>query len=75
MPVDVVGNRDSEWRTFKLRIPEEAYDHPIMRVGLTADESRLAWNEKFPGFGGLNLVNRLKPGAVSLALHGNKSNQ
>jgi uncharacterized membrane protein len=75
MPVDVVGNRDSEWRSFKLRIPEEAYDHPIMRVGLTADESRRAWNEKFPGFGGLNLVNRLKPGAVSLALHGSKSNQ
>ncbi len=75
MPVDVVGNRDSEWRGFRLKIPEEAYDHPIMRVGSTVDESRQAWNEKFPGFGGLNLVNRLKPGAVSLALHGSKSNQ
>ena len=75
MPVDVVGNRDSMWQGFGLKIPEEAYDHPIMRVGLTADETRRAWNEKFPGFGGLNLVNRLKPGAVSLALHDKKTNQ
>ncbi len=75
MPVDVVSNRDSVWQSFKLKIPEEAYDHPIMRVGLTANETRRAWTEKFPGFGGLNLVNRLKPGAVSLALHDRKTNQ
>ena len=37
MPVDVVGNRDSEWRS-SLRF-RRGYDHPIMRVGLTADES------------------------------------
>ena len=31
--------------------------------------------KKFPGFGGLGTGRPFKPGAVSLALHGSKSNQ
>lgn len=75
MPVDAYGARDFEWAHFNLEVPEKALEHPIMQVGDDAEETRKAWTERFPGLGGLNRANRPKPGAVSLALHGTRSNQ
>ena len=75
MPVDCYGARDYTYNRFQLQIPEQAFDHPIMQVGESPGETRLAWTERFPGFRGLNKANRPKPGALSLARHESMRNQ
>jgi uncharacterized membrane protein len=74
MPVDVYNNEDTKSDSFTLQVPTEMLDHPIMALGATREESALIWNERFPGFVGLNTVNRAKPGARVLAVNGDESN-
>lgn len=74
MPVDVYGNEGMEQRGFKLQVPEEMLDHPVMAMGATREETARIWKESFPGFSGLNTVNRAKPGARVLAFNAGKSN-
>ena len=75
MPVDCYGARDYTYSSFNIEIPEQAFDHPIMQVGDSPAETRSAWLDNFPGFGGLNLANRPKPGAITLALHESMANE
>jgi uncharacterized membrane protein len=75
MPVDVSGVRDSRFMNFNLKFPSLALEHPIMKIGKDAQETEYAWTQRFPGFYGLNLVNRPKPGAVPLAFHDSLSNE
>ena len=75
MPVDVYGNEGMKQQAFKLLVPEEMLDHPIMALGATREENARIWRERFPGFTGLNTVNRAKPGARVLASTADLSNQ
>jgi uncharacterized membrane protein len=75
MPVDAYGARDDNWESFQLEVPEKALDHPIMKVGDKPEETRQAWGPGFPGFRGLNLVNRPKPGAFVLARNADMKNR
>jgi len=74
MPVDVYGNEGIASR-INLGVPEEMLDHPIMALGATREETAQIWRERFPGFSGMNAVNRAKPGARVLAFNTNKSNE
>jgi uncharacterized membrane protein len=74
MPVDCYGNEGMKWSGFKLQIPEEMLDHPVMALGATREETGQIWRERFPGFTGLNTVNRAKPGAHVLAFNADQSN-
>ncbi|MCX6874387.1 MAG: glutamine amidotransferase [Verrucomicrobia bacterium] len=74
MPVDVYGNEGMKWSGFKLQVPEEMLDHPVMALGATREETARIWRERFPGFTGLNTVNRAKPGARVLAFNADQSN-
>ncbi len=74
MPVDVYGNEGMEQRGFKLQVPEEMLEHPVMALGATREETARIWKESFPGFSGLNTVNRAKPGARVLAFNADQSN-
>ena len=75
IPVDCSDARDSKFNQFKLEVSDRAMDHPIMQVGKTKEETVDAWRNLFPGFGGLNIANRAKPGAVVLARHEKTTNQ
>ena len=75
IPVDCAGARDAKWTTFGLDISKRAIEHPIMQVGKTKEESIEAWGKQFPGFKGLNIANRTKPGAITLARHETMENQ
>lgn len=74
MPVDVYGNEGMKWAGFKLQVPDEMLDHPVMALGATREETARIWQDIFPGFSGLNTVNRAKPGARVLAFNANQSN-
>ena len=74
MPVDVYGNEGVKWTPFKLKVPEEMLEHPVMALGSTREESARIWRDRFPGFTGLNTVNRAKPGARVLAFNADQSN-
>lgn len=75
MPVDVYGNEGIKWSSFKLQVPDEMFDHPVMQLGTTREETARIWQERFPGFSGLNTVNRAKPGARVLAFNASQSNK
>ena len=75
MPVDVYGNEGVKYGGFKLQVPEEMLDHPVMALGATREETAQIWRERFPGFNGLNTVNRAKPGARVLAFNADQSNE
>ncbi|MFK7852022.1 MAG: glutamine amidotransferase [Akkermansiaceae bacterium] len=75
MPVDVYGNEGWDSGFFGVKVPEDALDHPIMTMGTSKAETAKVWSEIFPGFYGLNTVNRPKPGAKVLAVNPKQSNQ
>lgn len=75
MPVDVYDNEETKWGSFGLKVPRESLTHPIMTMGPTVEDSAKVWNEVFPGFSGLNTVNRAKPGAKVLAFNAEVSNE
>ena len=75
MPVDVYGNEGYDSGFFGLKVPEDALDHPIMTMGTSKADTAKIWKSDFPGFYGLNTVNRAKPGAKVLAVNPTQSNQ
>lgn len=75
MPVDVYGNEGVKWSSFKLQVPDGMLEHPVMALGTTREETSQIWKESFPGFSGLNTVNRAKPGARVLAFNAGQSNK
>jgi uncharacterized membrane protein len=54
--------------TFKPRLTTEGRGHPITSLLLDAHENEARW-AKLPALEGLNLVQRLRPGAVPLLVH------
>lgn len=75
MPVDVYGNAGVKQGGFRLSVPEEMFTHPVMAVGKDKADTERIWRDVFPGFVGLNAVNRAKPGAHVLAFNADSSNQ
>ena len=67
MPIEVSNRSDPLWYPVQAEVTETGWKHPLMQVGATADETREAWTRGFPGFAGLNYVERAKPGAYVLA--------
>ena len=46
MPVDCYGNHDFNYRRFKLKVPEEMLDHPVMALGTAREETARIWRER-----------------------------
>jgi len=67
MPIEVANRSDPLWASVDVAVTDTGYQHPIMQVGTTLEETRDAWTRFFPGFQGLNYVQRAKPGAYVLA--------
>lgn len=66
IPVDMSGGgRGFYTRRFKVRIPDEAMDHPVWQLLEDPRQNRAAL-EKMPQFYGTNLIQRLKPAATVL---------
>lgn len=58
-----------------MQVPDEMLQHPVMALGATPEETAKIWRENFPGFVGLNVVNRGKPGARVLSFNASQSNE
>lgn len=67
MPIEVANRSDPIGEHVGIALSDTGWQHPIMQVGATAEETRTAWKRDFPGFQGLNYVQRAKPGAYVLA--------
>lgn len=65
-PVAMQQFADSTRMTFKMRVPPEILEHPVMAIGATREETLKIWIEKLPQFRGLNRVDHAKPGAIVL---------
>jgi hypothetical protein len=65
---------DSLARQISFHVPTAAYNHPIMALGTTREETELIW-AKFPVLYGCNLVDRAKPGATVLGVDATARNQ
>jgi uncharacterized membrane protein len=67
IPVAMQQFADSSRMRFKMRVPPEVYEHPVVALGATREETARIWTQKLPSLHGLNRVDRSKPGAVVLA--------
>jgi len=74
IPVAMERENDSLARQIDFHVPPAAYNHPIMALGATREESELIWS-KFPPLYGCNLVDRAKPGATVLGVDATSRNQ
>lgn len=74
IPVAMERENDSLARQISFHVPPSAYNHPIMSLGTTREESELIW-AKFPLLYGCNLVDRAKPGATVLGVDAMARNQ
>lgn len=74
IPVAMERENDSLAREISFHVPPAAYNHPIMSLGATREESELIWS-KFPALYGCNLVDRAKPGATVLGVDAVARNQ
>jgi uncharacterized membrane protein len=69
IPVAMALEQDVMDTTFRPRVPEAAWNHPLMQLGNTEAERRAIWTGKFPPLQGFNRVDRAKPGATVLLEH------
>jgi uncharacterized membrane protein len=74
IPVAMERENDSLARQISFHVPTAAYNHPIMALGTTREETELIW-AKFPVLYGCNLVDRAKPGATVLGVDATARNQ
>jgi uncharacterized membrane protein len=74
IPVAMERENDSHAREITFHVPAAAYNHPIMALGSTREETELIWS-KFPLLYGCNLVDRAKPGATVLGVDAMARNQ
>ncbi len=68
IPVAMQQYADSVKMLFQMQSPSSAFEHPVMAIGATREETRKIWTEKFPCFYGFNRVDRPKPGAIVLGV-------
>jgi len=66
LPVEIKLNNDTSSASIRAGITEEGLRHPIMQIEKGEKENKLAW-KGLPRFSGMNLVDRAKPGATTLA--------
>jgi uncharacterized membrane protein len=69
IPVAMERETDLTENDFVPRVPDNAWTHPLMRLGATEAENREIWTTKFPNLQGYNRVDRAKPGATVLLEH------
>lgn len=69
IPVAMEREFDVTDTVFTPRVPEAAWDHPLMQLGNSESERRAIWTAKFPRLQGFNRVDRAKPGATVLLEH------
>ncbi|MBI3417323.1 MAG: hypothetical protein HY043_18685 [Verrucomicrobia bacterium] len=74
IPVAMDQENDSQAHPFRMRVPANAWTHPLMALGATREETETIWTKKLPPFYGLNLVDRAKPGAIVLGENPNHRN-
>jgi len=67
MPIEVGSYNDMIWQELRPEVTPAGWQHPIMQVGDSSEETMRAWTTNFPGFGGTNNIKRAKPGAITLA--------
>jgi uncharacterized membrane protein len=68
IPVAMQQDNDSHARQFKMRVPSDAWSHPLIGLGSSPGETELIWTKKLPTLYGCNVVDRAKPGATVLAV-------
>lgn len=66
IPLAMEGAFDNEATPTQLRVPANAWSHPLINIGNTATDTRRIWTERFPTLYGYNRVERAKPGATIL---------
>lgn len=69
IPVAMESNNDTVNVAFRLGIPAEAWNHPLIAIGATREETTAIWTTKFPMLYGHNRVGRAKPGATVLGVN------
>lgn len=70
IPVDMTGGTIGQgwlYHQFRVRVPQEAENHPIWRILPDPQQNRRAL-DSIPVFGGTNYMQRLKPAATLLAV-------
>ena len=67
IPLAMEGAYDSEARPIRLQVRPDAWSHPLIAFGGSAQETRRIWTAKFPTLYGFNRVERAKPAATVLA--------
>ena len=67
IPVAMQQFADSSKLSFQVEVRPAAFDHPLMALGSTREDTRKIWTEKCPPLHGFNRVDRAKPGATVLA--------
>jgi uncharacterized membrane protein len=66
IPLAMEGAYDNEATPTQLRVPANAWSHPLVNIGGTPENTRRIWTERFPTLYGYNRVERAKPGATVL---------
>jgi len=66
IPLAMEGAFDNEASPVQLRVPANAWTHPLISIGATPADTRRIWTDKFPTLYGYNRVERAKPGATVL---------
>jgi uncharacterized membrane protein len=74
IPVAMESGNDTLNQPFKMGIPREVLNHPLIAIGANRDETAALWTAKLPNLYGLNRVSRAKPGATVLAVHPTERN-
>jgi uncharacterized membrane protein len=66
LPVAIETEVDQSWGQTRAAFPPGAFQHPLMAIGNSPEETVEIWTKTFPSFYGYNKVDRAKPGAVVL---------
>ncbi|MCX8155744.1 MAG: glutamine amidotransferase [Verrucomicrobiae bacterium] len=74
IPVAMESSNDTLNQPFRMALPQPAWNHPLIALGATREETTAMWTTRLPLLYGLNRVNRAKPGATVLAVHPTERN-
>jgi uncharacterized membrane protein len=66
IPVAMERSEDLQTRTIQMQVPARAWQHPLMALGATLEQTKDIWTTKFPKLYGCNMVDHPKAGAIVL---------
>jgi uncharacterized membrane protein len=66
IPVAMEQSEDLQTRPLQLQVPARAWQHPLMALGATPEQTQAIWTTKFPKLYGCNMVDHAKAGAIVL---------